>query len=115
MNDYDFTPPVSDAVETRVCAMCGRELPITSYHKIRGGKRLNTCNDCVTAKRRETRAAKMEAAKAPYPGDPEFDGKEPREVIDTMIRCRRWLESKGYKIEMSCQYTEVKVHTINCK
>lgn len=101
-------------METRTCSICGRELPVTSFHKVRGGKRINTCNDCVKAKRRETRAAKIEAAKAPY-SDPEFDSKEPREVIDTMIRCRRWLESKGYKIEMSCQYTETKIHKINCK
>lgn len=41
-----------------------------------------------------------------------LDGKEPREVIDFMVRCRKWLESRGFEITMSCIYKEVKIRKI---
>ena len=45
-------------------------------------------------------------------GIPLLDGKQPREVIDLMVRCRKWLESRGYEIAMSCVYKEVKIRKI---
>lgn len=48
---------------------------------------------------------------APF-SDELFDGKEPREVIELMVRCRKWLESRGYEITMSCIYKEVKIRKI---
>lgn len=48
---------------------------------------------------------------APF-SDADFDGKEPHEVIDTMVRCRKWLESRGFEITMSCIYKEVKIRKI---
>lgn len=33
--------------------------------------------------------------------DPEFDGKEPVEVIQLMSRAKRWLEARGYEINLS--------------
>lgn len=45
--------------------------------------------------------------------DPDFDKQEPREVINTMIRCRKWLESRGYEITMTCIYKEIKIRKIN--
>ena len=100
--------------QTQTCKVCGRELPVSGYRKVTGGGLSKTCRECTRSKMRQTLAAKRAALEAPY-SDPEFDGKDPREVVDTMIRCRRWLEHKGFTIELSCKYTEIKVHTINCK
>lgn len=48
---------------------------------------------------------------APF-SDELLDGKTPREAIDLMVRCRKWLESRGYEISMSCIYKEVKIRKI---
>jgi len=37
-----------------------------------------------------------------------LDGKTNREVMDIMVRCKRWLEAHGYTIHLSGEYTEVK-------
>ena len=44
---------------------------------------------------------------APF-SDPDFDGKEPREVIDLMSRAKRWLEARGYNIILKGSYTQVR-------
>ncbi len=44
---------------------------------------------------------------APF-SDPDFDGKQPREVIDLMSRAKRWLEAQGYTITLKGTYTQVK-------
>lgn len=101
-------------METRACKVCGRELSETNFPMGRWG-RVNTCKECRAAALRETKAAKrarMGGGKpAPF-SDPDFDGKDPREVIDTMVRCRKWLESRGFEIAMSCVYKEVKIRKI---
>lgn len=97
-------------METRTCKVCGRELPETNFPMGRWG-RVNTCKECRAAALRETKAAKrarMGGKPAPF-SDPDFDGKDPREVIDTMVRCRKWLESRGFEIAMSCVYKKVKI------
>lgn len=44
---------------------------------------------------------------APF-SDPDFDGKQPREVIDLMSRAKRWLEAQGYTITLKGAYTQVR-------
>lgn len=44
---------------------------------------------------------------APF-SDPDFDGKQPREVIDLMSRAKRWLEAQGYTITLKGTYTQVR-------
>lgn len=44
---------------------------------------------------------------APF-SDPDFDGKEPREVIELMSRAKHWLETRGYSIALKGTYTQVK-------
>lgn len=44
---------------------------------------------------------------APFP-DPDFDGKQPVEVIQLMSRAKRWLETRGYSITLKGTYTQVK-------
>lgn len=98
-------------METRTCKVCGRELPETNFPMGRWG-RVNTCKECRAAALRETKAAKrarMGGGGTASFSDPDFDGKDPREVIDTMVRCRKWLESRGFEIAMSCVYKKVKI------
>lgn len=64
------------------------------------------------APRRATNTSKWGGGKTPPFSDELLDGKQPREVIDLMVRCRKWLESRGYEIAMSCVYKEVKIRKI---
>lgn len=35
-------------METKVCKVCGRELPETSFRKVKGGGYGNTCKECCS-------------------------------------------------------------------
>lgn len=62
--------------------------------------------------RRATIAPKWGGRQTPPFSDELLDGKQPREVIDLMVRCRKWLESRGFTIHMECEYREVKIRKI---
>lgn len=98
---------------TKTCKVCGRELPLSAFANNRYGTPVSTCRECVNEKRAQTRfnRAQMGGKTPPFP-DELLDGKQPREVIDLMVRCRKWLESRGYEIAMSCVYKEVKIRKI---
>lgn len=98
----------ADAVETKFCPDCGRNLPVTRFQVTPKGSRMKSCMDCVDSKRKATRSAR-ERARARENGpvsDPRFDGKDPREVLDMMGAAKRWLESRGYEIQLSGYYME---------
>lgn len=103
-------------METRICKECGEERPISAFRLTRWGNRWEVCNDCTTAKLRETKANKriqlMGGGKLPPFSDPDFDGKDPGEVVRLMGRAKRWLESRGYTIYLDGEYTETKVHKL---
>lgn len=65
----------------------------------------------INALRHATSVPKRGGKTAPF-SDELLDGKQPREVIDLMVRCRKWLESRGYEIAMSCIYKEIEVRKI---
>ena len=44
-------------METKKCKCCGRELPLSEFHKTGFGV-TNTCKECVIKKQKEGRAAK---------------------------------------------------------
>ena len=44
-------------METKKCKCCGRELPLSEFHKTGFGV-TNTCKECVVKKQKEGRAAK---------------------------------------------------------
>lgn len=98
-------------METRICKVCGDEYPISDFKFTRSGSRGDTCISCITAKIRETKAAKraqMGGGKLPPFSDPDFDGCEPREVIDLMSRAKKWLEARGYEITLKGTYTQIR-------
>lgn len=96
-------------METKVCKVCERELPLTEFRMTKGGIRQNTCTSCVNEKRAQTRydRAQMGGKTAPF-SDELFDGKQPVEVIQLMSRAKRWLEAQGYSITLKGTYTQVK-------
>lgn len=96
-------------METKTCKVCGRELPLTDFRLGRWGARLHTCNECVNEKRAQTRYEHLQMGGKTTPlSDPDFDGKEPREVIDLMSRAKHWLETRGYSIALKGTYTQVR-------
>lgn len=97
-------------METKKCKICGRELPVTDFMRTRSGSRCDTCRECRTAALRHNKAARQAqwgGKTAPF-SDPDFDGKQPREVIDLMSRAKRWLEAQGYTITLKGAYTQVR-------
>lgn len=92
--------------QTKICKCCGDELPISEFRFAKGGVRTRTCNRCIR-KNRAQRGGEM-----PPFSDPDFDGKQPVEVIQLMTRAKRWLEALGYTITLRGEYREVKVRQI---
>lgn len=52
-----------------------------------------------------------EGKTAPF-SDPDFDGKEPGEVMRMMGRAKKWLESRGFVIQLSGEYHETKIRKL---
>lgn len=59
-------------------------------------------------KKRSEAAARRRVKRLIPPLAPEFDGREPVEVIQLMSRAKQWLEARGYKIELRGTYTQIK-------
>ena len=97
-------------METKICKVCGQELPVSAFRMTRWGTPAQTCQECIEEKRAQSRYdnAQMRGG-GPRPFfDEAFDGKQPREVIELMSRAKRWLESRGYSITLKGTYTQVK-------
>lgn len=97
-------------METKICKTCGRELPVTSFRLSKGGTKVATCNECINEKRAESRYkhTQIGGGKTTPFSDPDFDGKQPVEVIQLMSRAKRWLEARGYSITLKGTYTQVR-------
>ncbi len=63
------------------------------------------------AHRADTSVAKSGGKTAPV-SDELFDGKEPGEVMRMMGRAKRWLESRGFVIQLSGEYHETKIRKL---
>lgn len=101
-------------METKTCKVCGRDLPQTQFANNRYGTPFSTCRECVNEKRAQTRykRAQMGGGRQTPFSDPDFDGKEPREVLQLMGRAKKWLESRGYVIQLSGEYHETKIRKL---
>lgn len=101
-------------METKVCKECGEQRPINAFRLTRWGTRADVCNECTTVKRRENKANKMGigGGKQTPISDPDFDGKDPGEVVRMMGRAQRWLQSRGFTIRLDGEYAETKVHKL---
>ncbi len=101
-------------METKICKVCGRELPETDFRLAKGQVRAATCNACIAEKRAQMRYERAQVGggkTAPF-SDPDFDGKEPGEVMRMMGRAKKWLESRGFVIRLSGEYHETKIRKL---
>lgn len=103
--------------ENMTCRTCGKELPATSFPRTRWGGYMTVCRVCQAEAKRATRASRR-AKRARFEGGdnplnnmtfPEFEGKEPREVIAMMTRAKAWLEQQGYDIKLSGEFRKIKI------
>ena len=100
-------------METKICKVCGRELPVTSFRKVKGGGYGNTCKECCSEAMKEAAyQRKIGGGKQQPFSDPMLDDKEPREVLQMMGRAKKWLESRGYVIQLSGEYHETKIRKL---
>lgn len=100
-------------METKICKVCGRELPETSFRRVKGGGYGNTCKECCSEALKEAAyQRKIRGGKTAPFSDPDFDGKEPGEVMRMMGRAKKWLESRGYIIQLSGEYHETKIRKL---
>lgn len=102
-------------METKICKVCGRELPESDFPMGRGGIRVGVCKECRTAALRETKALKRNqigGGKTTPISDADFDGKDPGEVIRMMGRARKWLESRGFIIHLDGEFHETKIRKL---
>lgn len=101
--------------EMRTCRECGRILPLSAYSATKFGGYMHTCKECVSEKREATRKANRGhiggGKPAPY-SNPDFDGKQPVEVIQLMSRAKRWLEAQGFRITLAGEYRKVEIKKI---
>lgn len=104
-------------METKICKSCGRDLPADAFRLTRWGSPANVCNACQTEKSAQTRYERRhQGGKQPPPfSDPDFDGKNPREVWRMMCRGKRWLESRGFIIQLAGEYHETKIRKLKCE
>lgn len=101
-------------METKTCKTCGRDLPVNAFRHTRWGGRISVCAECVKEKSADTRYAHSRQGggnSAPF-SDPDFDGKDPGEVWRMMCRGKRWLESRGFIIQLSGEYHETKIRKL---
>lgn len=101
-------------MEMRRCKDCGRELPLSAFKKTRWGGYVSTCNECVREKCSQTRynRVQMGGGKSVPFSDPDFDGKDPGEVLRMMGRAKKWLESRGFVIQLSGEFHETKIRKL---
>lgn len=102
-------------METKLCKVCGCDLPETNFRISRWGGRMQTCNECIKAARRETSAqnhAQWGGDKIVPFSDPDFDGRTIGDVWRQMCRAEKWLESRGCVITLDGEFREVKVRKL---
>lgn len=95
-------------METKVCKVCGQELPVSAFRMTRWGTPAQTCQKCIEQKRAQSRYDNAQMRGAAPLFDEAFDGKQPVEVIQLMSRAKQWLESRGYNITLKGTYTQVR-------
>lgn len=94
-------------METNLCKVCGIEKPTTAFRLTRWDSYETVCRECYAAKHRKTYAAKRPKIGGGNVSDPDFDGKQIVEVMQIMSRAKKWLESRGCKIQLSGEITKI--------
>ena len=96
-------------MESKVCKVCGRELPETSFRKVKGGGYGSTCKECFSEALKEAHyQRKIGGGKQTPFSDPNFDNMSIGEVVRLMGRAKKWLESRNCKITLYGDFIETK-------
>lgn len=101
-------------METKTCKVCGRELPLTDYRKVKGGGYGSTCKECFLEALKEAHYQRKIGGggkTAPF-SDPDFDGKTIGDVVRMMGRAKKWLESRGCRITLHGDFIETKTRKL---
>ncbi len=105
-------------METKICSKCGRELPKTEFYR-RSSSPDGLQPYCKECSRKygqiyynQTNMSQEGGGKTAPFSDPDFDDKQPVEVIQLMARAKKWLESRGYSITLKGEYREVKIRQV---
>ena len=104
-------------MEKQVCKACGRELELSYFGKSRWGGLRSVCKECVNAKNNATRQSNkgthiLPANKQNFYHSDALDSKTPREVLDVIAEAKKWLESRGYVIDIKCEYRQTIVRKV---
>ena len=89
-------------METKICKVCGRELPISEFRKTPiCPNGVNTCHKCSARKRAENKEAKeiLELGSSKCKGNPELARFTPRELIEE-LRARNYKGTLTYTKEI---------------
>lgn len=86
-------------METKICAHCGKELPLSDFRRTKWGGLMATCSKCMTEKRVAKMSANKEKAIA--------DARELRIQDFTPRELMTELKRRGY--EFTAKYTEVHI------
>jgi hypothetical protein len=99
---------MEEELKIKRCACCGETLPTTMFYRSKLNKDglHSYCKKCMCAKTKAYYNARAEQRKAIPPIFDFDDQRQPREVIDTMKRCRRWLIERGYNCEVQLSYLQ---------
>lgn len=104
-------------MEKQVCKACGRELELSYFGKSKRGRLISVCKECVKAKKNATRQSNkgthiLPANEQNFYHSDALDGKTPREVLDVIAEAKKWLESRGYVIDIKCEYRQTIVRKV---
>lgn len=104
-------------MEKQVCKECGRELDISLFGMSRWGGHGRVCKECVRTKKNATRQSNkgtriLSANEQNFYHSETLDGKTPREVLDVIAESKKWLESRGYLIDIKCEYRQTIVKKV---
>lgn len=98
--------------KTQVCNECNKELPLTEFMKTRSGKHMKVCRGCRTKKVQQTWHQRKENETQrrieKLNLDTEFDNMSIGDVTSLIGRAKKWLELRGYKIQISGVYRETR-------
>lgn len=104
-------------MEKQICKECGRELDLSLFRKSRWGGHTHVCKECLRSRCNATRQSNKRNYIIPcnngnlYHSEL-FDGKMPREALNTIAEAKKWLESQGYVIDIKCEYRQTIVKKV---
>lgn len=88
-----------------------------AFRKVKVGGHIRVCKECVQTKKNATRQSNKGIHIIPYNNEKVyhselFNEKTPREVLDTIAEAKKWLESRGYVIDIKCEYRQTIVKKV---